>query len=288
MDEIVQYVELDVTHGMLLVHGVPFKMKVGVPIGSPIAAGVASLIVADKEDQYDAVLTREDRATLRRQSLRLRWLDDLLICISPTLPPHLKNHIVGAAHVHFYGETLTLARVCGREAFGFLLEEDDVGRLRARQRWQWLHKKMEQEAQKATAKMRGEETTDNGAVKMASGLPGGPQFRSRKVECSVAMGMAMRAMESTNQTSAEMQSSLIRLLEELKELSFGKSTLDQVVTSLTARVNFSLRAVRLTRDWPAKEKKEFCRMFDRVEQGRALRSRLDAEEDMQFERLIPT
>ncbi len=76
IDDVPQIMRMDIENGLLYVQGKPYQTKKGMLIGSPIAAGCASILVARREHLDDAKNDLEVAAELKRKTIRKRWLDD--------------------------------------------------------------------------------------------------------------------------------------------------------------------------------------------------------------------
>lgn len=132
--------DMDIETGILYVQGKAYRTRRGMLIGSPIAAGGSSLVVGLKERDHDEILQSGLRRHLSFNVFRRRWMDDVVYIVREDAPEWVWTHVRGSAGIFLYGEGLRLARVFGRESFGFLWEVDGGGTVQARPRWPFLHR----------------------------------------------------------------------------------------------------------------------------------------------------
>ena len=85
LDEIWKIFALEVELGVVNVFLMPKKSITGLLIGSPLAAGGASLVVARREWKKDQTAPPEVRKEIVRHAIRRRWLDDGVHLISDLL-----------------------------------------------------------------------------------------------------------------------------------------------------------------------------------------------------------
>lgn len=189
--------------GLVYALNIPYTNLKGALIGSPIAAGVASLVVAHREEVKKRTMKKEVFQELQKAVLRRRWLDDAVQVQRGELSAAAKLELECTQGVSFYGPSLRLLPVEGNEAFGFLLDSDSGGTVRVQQKCSYVHKR--KEFMKCF----------DAGLHLHVGLNGGVQYRGVAVEQGVTLGHFIRILDTTNMPGEDLERVLMRLGAEL-------------------------------------------------------------------------
>lgn len=189
--------------GLVYALNIPYTNLKGALIGSPIAAGIASLVVTHREEVKKRTMKKEVFQELQQRVLRRRWLDDAVQVQRGELTEEAKKELECTQGETFYGPSLRLLPVKGSEAFGFLLDSDSTGRVRVQQKCSYVHKK--EEFKKCF----------DAGLHLHVGLNGGVQYRGVAVEQGVVLGHFIRILDTTNLPGEDLEGVLMRLGAEL-------------------------------------------------------------------------
>jgi len=250
---------LEMRWGMTFVLRVAARGEVGLPIGSPLAAGGASLGAAHKEEMR---LRREHPYVVSRfkqQVFLKRWMDDVLRVFPLKLDPLVAVLLRDFRHPFFYGSTLKLVAQRTNEAFGFRFASNANGTLEVRNRAPYLLCDIDE--------------VDRMWRRRMSTVHGGEQFRSQRVEASIASGYIARYLDTTNSGQTMMMRGLVRLLLELQRAGTSERHLKSALrkanpTTAGARVS-ALRPLK----WALCRREAWMMAFDKAE---ALRRKLES------------
>lgn len=198
--------DVDISWGIVYALQIPCTSLQGALIGSPIAAGAASLVVAHREHIKQKLMKKRIFNELAKCVLKRCWLDDAIQIRKKKLSREAEQELETMRSLHFYGPSLRLLPVPGREAFGFLVDWDVVGVIRVRPKWSFVHKHAEFLA------------TKDGGVPLKIGLNGGVQYRSSSMERGVTVGHFVRVLDMTNAHGDELECMLARLAVELRRI----------------------------------------------------------------------
>lgn len=121
LSEVQQALDVDMSWGLVYVLTIAKTAILGALIGSPIAAGVASLVVANREMESDKKMSDNIRREIQAKMLRKQWLDDPLHIRRGRLSDRAMKVVKETQKERFYGKTLRLLNAGNKEAFGFLL-----------------------------------------------------------------------------------------------------------------------------------------------------------------------
>lgn len=203
LDEVWKALDVDISWGIVYALQTPCASMQGALIGSPIAAGAASLVVAHREHMKRKLMKKRIFDKIARCVMQKRWLDDSIQIQKRKVSKAAEEELNLMKSMHFYGPPLRLLPVPGREAFGFLVDWDQRGVIRVRPKWSFVHKKSE-----FLSEM-------NGGVPLKIGLNGGIQYRSQSMERGVAVGHFVRILDMANTHKVEVGEMLARMAIEL-------------------------------------------------------------------------
>ena len=112
---------MDTEFGIVGVLGVARRSRVGLSIGSPIAAGAASRVVAVRGAIAWGAVSLAVHEELLHRALIARWLDDLIIIYDTAISDAARAFLSVVSAPRFYGKRLLSVAVQQPEAFGFCI-----------------------------------------------------------------------------------------------------------------------------------------------------------------------
>lgn len=202
---------MDIAWGLVYVLGVPHTNIRGPLIGSPIAAGVASLVVAFREEVRRRLTKKKHLCELQMKLLHRCWLDDAIQIQRGCFSPEAEGEVNLTRSEGFYGTTLRLLPVRGNEAFGFLVDADARGRIRVQPKWSFVYKK--EEFRQCTEVGLYFHVRPNGGV----------QYLDVKIERGVILGRHIRVLDTTDMHSDDLELTMKRLTAELAIVGTSRS-----------------------------------------------------------------
>lgn len=239
---------IDAVDGILMVLGAPRRPRRGLPIGSQVAAGGATICAAWQEE----CLKRLQPAVVVQEMLTMvfirRWLDDVWAMFSSRVSTSTKRFLQTLLSLKFYGADLRLKRVRDGEPFGFAIYLEG-GTLTIRARMGFV-----QEARN---------NPGEGWPSDRSPYAGGPQYRSTRVEKAVAVGHVVRHLDMCTQAEEPMTASLVRTMVELQKSGMSSKTLRSAVSRVAYGGNPGLRRILPVVNWTRTAGEVFAHMFDR-------------------------
>lgn len=235
--------------------GKPFQSPGGLNIGSPIAAGGASLVVAWREYALWCSLDNWIQQEFMSKVFVRRWMDDLLLIHHLTLSPQLRLVILKLTAPYFYGPTLLLKQSTGSESFGFRLSVSNGGTIAVRP---ILKLSVAAEAYSPSSTIR------------RATIHGGHQFRGPAVEFAVAVGHYIRYLDMTNMPRFHVISGLLRLSIALLDAGFATKTIKRAMKRAKAVAGCDLQPVELALRWSPSDLQKWRAVYDRQEAARHL------------------
>lgn len=237
---------------MILILTDPFKPKVGLGIGSPIAAGCAQATVAKVERDKEEELPMEVRRELATKVLRRRWMDDLAVFRRGVLSELAERALAACTEKFVYGEALELERAWGADIFGFVTSTTG-GVVGLRPRWSFVHRRIAWEAAQAQS---------SNPMKGASGVHGGHQYRRKAYDVSIALGHYYRAMDTCNLQEEEVIDLVRRITVELLEAGFDRKAVAKSLTRLEQMSWVRETRLREVLDWMPRQRAAWVMAFD--------------------------
>lgn len=263
--------EVDLTHGAVLVLGVMYGSNVGTLIGSPLAAGASSLAVAYLEMLIQSGIPAHLSEEWKRNVLCMRWLDDLVIFIRKGASEALKSFVQNLVVEDLYGNGLRLIRVRGSEAFGFHFAATPTGEIEARQKLGFAEKPAEWAAEEQELrhwlKARARGAAEGSIAKppphrLRLGMHGGPQWRLGTAGLGIAMGYVLRFLDMSNLEEKNIVGGLVRIFIELKRTGTPVAVLHRVLRRLRGTVWCSTEAVKHSLEWTDERAAGWAHAYD--------------------------
>jgi len=253
LDQLWKAADLDVSHNVVLVMGIPYKTLVGLGIGSPLSAGGAALCAAWREELSLRLLADPVRAEIRTKTFIRRWLDDLLVIFTSRMSDAAMDYLRILQDEQFYGERLLLKRVWDPEPFGFalgFLQEEGRLAVVARSRMPFIERS----------------PIGPGWRKCASALTGAKQFRPARTQLAVATGFLARYMDLSTEPRGLFTIGILRTLTELKNADFEEAYLRRALAKYAYSTHGFLRPLLAAVKWTPEQCCAFNCFYDAMDQ----------------------
>jgi len=260
----ISVLEVDLSYTPTLVLGSVKRSATGLPIGSPISAGGATLVASWREHLVWTLQSHDLRQEFHAKVFLFRWLDDVLIVASQDLSPGLRCLVRTLTSPYFYGRRLLLKPTNSSEAFGFRVSVKH-GLLELRPVLRFALTGERRAAQGASR-------TEHGGLCPTPGLfshgmvamTGGQQYRGTNVDYAVAIGHCVRLLDTTNAGEVEVLAFVFRTLCELRRVGIHVRVLKRAVSRVQRASLCRLRVLRTPLTWPRLESEGWCRAYDRM------------------------
>lgn len=209
----------------------PFAPVRGLLIGSPAAAGGASLVAAVRETLELNATSFLTRRLFLEYALCRRWMDDLICILRVNAPLEVVRFVQQITRKDFYGKNLVLKRVRTNVGFGFV-HTTVGGKVRVRQQLKFQHA----EADNEVHAMWGSR----------SSMTGGPQHRAVHQDRAVVVGYFLRWMDCCNAESRDdMSKGITRLAAELLRVGMDIKVILSALKKVAVKTGQRLRDVEL-------------------------------------------
>lgn len=242
---------IDILEGIILVLQSPMRPRLGLGIGSCLAAGGAALTAAWTEEFALRNVPKRIRFEIETFCYIKRWLDDVLYVISRGLSQDANELLRIMRSKFFYGAALPLEQVREPEPFGFLISIDPDRGIQLRGRLPFIEERK---------KDRGP-----GWQPSQSTLHGGPQFRSDQTEQAVTKGHITRYLDLTTEPVDKLLVGVTRLLFEMISVGFPKDRVTRALKKIAFADTPQLKSILKVLEWPAKRQHAFMTFYDQLD-----------------------
>jgi len=235
---------------MVFILAQPFLTTIGLPIGSPSAAGGASLVAAWKEFLFQQRMDANVRPVFSSTVLILRWMDDVAHAYPDNITEPVRNALRELQTRNFYGDKLSLLPQETTECFGFRFTcNPDIIQLRSRANF-----------------VRDPSLRINQTVWPPTGVfHGPPQFRSLEMYRTITSGHIARTLDTLLNQKALAPFKILHMLCRLRANGFPLRAIRGAVTRMRPTIRCDMSACYDMMKWSDSTNAQWLEILDMVE-----------------------
>jgi len=259
LEDWLSILEIDLTFTATIVLGRPKRTPNGLPIGSPVSAGGATLGASWRERVVWCLQSHDLKQEFWRKVFLFRWPDDVLLVTETMCSPALEYFLRVITSPHFYGKRLLLKPVAQAEAFGFRIAIKD-GLLELRPKLKYGASPLPPPVPAGNLA----QSKHVPPVRLCE-LHGGQQYRSANVDFAVAIGHCIRTLDTMNAAQMIVLSSVGRVILELFHIGFRRTTLHRALMRVQGQASCPVRDIAGMLRWSYAERRQWCLEYDGAE-----------------------